>query len=457
MASNMELTPETPQPLLSQTQQLLSPCESPKRTEGCLKNFGLSDNQADKLELSNDFNPTSQDHDTSDPIFHLIPPVKGALSLKSSLFVEDNENVMEDNQVVEDNIDKTMSRDMENSHAIDNNYIVENGYAMEGDNTMKEEHQMVYAPEAEIDDDEDTLPSVDKIFDQEMAHLQLQKSREIGNDDIDFAEEDEGSECEDDSSVSSESDGEYEPPQSNRTLASEENGEKPRRKLAQTAREYVARLHEKEDQKNARKIKQREGKKPSAKRPPKRKLTKSDMGPSKAIKTAIGNSYFVANGTSPSSNDGPLHPAESIKARTHADQMAQLKASIPKNCDTRRTNTQKQDLEEAIKIFGYKKVEAHDSKWRLKGMQEGMYNHQITAVAWMVKRELARMKPFGGLLADAPGMGKTIMSLACIIGNPADDEHMAKFCRATLVVVPSNAVLQWDEEARVRMLNQVLR
>jgi SNF2 family DNA or RNA helicase len=73
----------------------------------------------------------------------------------------------------------------------------------------------------------------------------------------------------------------------------------------------------------------------------------------------------------------------------------------------------------------------------------------------MIKRELARMQPFGGLLADSMGMGKTIMSLACILGNPADDEHIAKFCKATLVVVPSKAVAQqWEAEARVRTLKQ---
>ncbi|KAM0462078.1 hypothetical protein ACHAO4_001271 [Trichoderma viride] len=67
----------------------------------------------------------------------------------------------------------------------------------------------------------------------------------------------------------------------------------------------------------------------------------------------------------------------------------------------------------------------------------------------MVERELARTNPFGGILADAMGMGKTVMTLACILGNQADDEHIAKFCKATLVVVPSKDIAtQWEEEAQ---------
>ncbi|KAL6901430.1 SNF2 family N-terminal domain-containing protein [Trichoderma evansii] len=444
----MELTPAPPQPPPLRTQQLPSPCQSPQSTDVYLEKLDSSDTQVDKPEHYNDSNPTSEDHDTLDPVFHLIPPVQEALSMERSLFVEENETVVEDGQVAVDNIDRAMNLDMEDSPAMNNSYIVENGYAMEGDSTIDQRRQMLDAPEAEMNNDEDTLPSVDDIFDQEMANLHLQKSGELEGDDADVAEEDEGSDYEDDSSASSDNDSEHEPSQSNRTSAPAEKTQKPRRKPAQTAREYVARLHEKEDQKTARKLKQEE-KKQGAKRPRKRKLIASDMGPSKALKTANGNSYFLSNGLSSSANDVPLLPAESIKASTHADQLAQLKASIPKNCDTRRKSTQEQDLNEAIKIFGYKKVEADDGNWRLKGMKTAMRCHQITAVAWMVKRELARMGPFGGLLADAMGMGKTIMSLACIIGNPANDEHITKFCRATLVVVPSKTVaLQWQAEAR---------
>ncbi|KAK1242887.1 hypothetical protein MKX08_005699 [Trichoderma sp. CBMAI-0020] len=430
MDSNIEPKPAPPLSLPPQTQQLPSPCESPKPTDGFSADIGSRDMQNDKLESHKDSNSTTEDHDPSGLLFHLIAPAQEASAMEPSLFVDDNENAMEDTQVAENKSKEVNNDDIEDCHTINDNSIVEGGYAMQVDNIAEEEGQTQSVLEADTDNEEDTLPSVDSIVDQELANLHLQRSEGDEGDDIDVAEEDEYSDYEDDSSVSSDNDCEHEAPQPN-------------------TREYVARLHEKEDQKNARKRKQEEGKRPGAKRSRKRKLAESDSGPSKAIKTANGNSYLLADGFSSSSTDGPLLPAESIKASTHADQMAQLKASIPQDSDTRRKNTQKQDLEEAIKIFGYKKIEADDGNWRLKGMKTAMRCHQITAVAWMVKRELARMKPFGGILADAMGMGKTVMSLACILGNPADDEHVEKFCRATLVVVPSKTIaLQWEAEAR---------
>jgi SNF2 family DNA or RNA helicase len=174
------------------------------------------------------------------------------------------------------------------------------------------------------------------------------------------------------------------------------------------------------------------------------------MGPSKALKMASGNSFFESNSCASSSNDDPLLSAQSIEAKTHSDQMAQIMASIPDNFDTRRKSTQKKDLIEAKSVFGYKKVEADNGMWRIKGMQTSIHSYQLTAVAWMIKREWARMKPFGGILADTMGMGKTVMSLACIIGNQASDADITKFCKATLVVVPNKEIAaQWEEEAQV--------
>lgn len=453
MDSNIAPKPASSLSLPPQTQQLPSPCESSKPADDFPANIGSRDMQNDKLESNQDSNSTTEDHDPSDLLFHLIAPAQEAPAMEPSLFVEDNENDMEDTQVAENKNEEATNDDKEDCHAINDKRILEDGYAMEVDNTTEEDGQTQSLLEADTDNEEDTLPSVDNIVDQELANLHLQRSQGDEGDDIDVAEEDDDSDYEDDSSVSSDNDCEHEAPQPNSTSASAKKDKKPRQKSASTAREYVARLREKEDQKLARRRKQEEGKRPGAKCSRKRKLAESDLGPSKAIKTANGNSYLLVGGFSSSSTDIPLLPAESIKASTHADQMAQLKASIPQDCDTRRKNTQKQDLKEAIKVFGCRRIEAVDGDWRLKGMKTAMRCHQITAVAWMVKRELARMEPFGGILADAMGMGKTVMSLACILGNPPDDEHIERFCRATLVVVPSKTVaLQWEAEARVRIL-----
>jgi SNF2 family DNA or RNA helicase len=428
----MEAPPAPPQPLPPQAQQLPSPCESPKPVHDCLETSDLC-GPTDKLEFSGDCIPAGEDLNTPGSLLQLIAPVEETLRTESSLFVDDN--AMEDSQAADD------------IFATEKNYALENHYAMEGIYAVEKDQQIPHVPEAEVDSEEDNLPSTEKIFDEKIA---MTPPKEFECDGNGVTDEDEGSEYEDDSNFSSDSDYEHEVPQANSASVTEKESKRPRRKIALTAREYVARLHEEEDRKYARKKKQEEGKKPGAKRSRKRKLVEGNAGSSKALKTANGSSFLISNDCSSSSNDHQLLPMEPIKARTHAEQFAQLTASIPQNCDTRRKTTQSQDLKEAASLFGYKKVEAQNGNWKLKGMETAMRCHQITAVAWMVKRELARMEPFGGILADAMGMGKTIMSLACIIGNPPDDEHINKFCKATLVVVPSKTIaLQWEEEARV--------
>ncbi|UKZ82626.1 hypothetical protein TrVFT333_010419 [Trichoderma virens FT-333] len=127
--------------------------------------------------------------------------------------------------------------------------------------------------------------------------------------------------------------------------------EQPRRKISLNAREYVARLHEKEDKKYAKRL-QHESKKSGEKRPGKRKLTGDDAEPRKTLKTANGTFLSIAKDSSSISDGSSLLPMEPIQANTHAQQFAQLRAAqlksqIPQNCDTRRKNTQNQDLREA--------------------------------------------------------------------------------------------------------------
>jgi superfamily II DNA or RNA helicase len=136
-----------------------------------------------------------------------------------------------------------------------------------------------------------------------------------------------------------------------------------------------------------------------------------------------------------------------IKATTHAEQLAQIKAHIAEGCDTRRTSTQKKDLEQAMKSFGYKRVKAVDGRWMLtKTMNYQLFNYQLTAASWMCKREVCG-EPSGGLIADEMGMGKTVVSLACVSEHMAEKEDMEDYSKTTLVVVPSHEMaLQWQEE-----------
>ncbi|KAK1621578.1 SNF2 family N-terminal domain-containing protein [Colletotrichum phormii] len=133
----------------------------------------------------------------------------------------------------------------------------------------------------------------------------------------------------------------------------------------------------------------------------------------------------------------------------------QKKISVKRNAgtDNRRSGTQSKHLGEAIRIFGYRSVECfQDSKsrrYRLKGMAQNtkLFEWQLNPVAWMVKRENGLAPPYGGVLAGTMGMGKTLMSLACVVGNPPPETDSQGFSGATLVVVPKDSVArQWQEQ-----------
>jgi SNF2 family DNA or RNA helicase len=136
-----------------------------------------------------------------------------------------------------------------------------------------------------------------------------------------------------------------------------------------------------------------------------------------------------------------------IQATTKSEQFRKLRDAIPTGCDTRRATTQKRDLEEASRSFGYGRVTADGPKHKLIGMRTSLMSHQLTVASWMVGRENASMPPFGGLLADVMGMGKTVSCLAVIVGHPPEEEDIEKYSAATLVVVPSGSVVvQWRQE-----------
>ncbi|KAJ3942976.1 uncharacterized protein N0V96_007208 [Colletotrichum fioriniae] len=123
--------------------------------------------------------------------------------------------------------------------------------------------------------------------------------------------------------------------------------------------------------------------------------------------------------------------------------------------DIRRSGTQSRDIAEAIKVFGHGKIECYTDlvnnsrRYGLKGMAKStkLIEWQLTPAAWMVKRENGLAPPYGGVLADQMGMGKTMVSLACIVGNPPQDASPDGFSGATLIIAPKEVVArQWQQE-----------
>lgn len=117
----------------------------------------------------------------------------------------------------------------------------------------------------------------------------------------------------------------------------------------------------------------------------------------------------------------------------------------------RRTGSQKTDLKDAKVTFGWGKVQTWEQEggklYQLQGMTVKLKPFQLAGTSWMVKRETDDGDHKGGLLADVPGFGKTVMSLGAIVGNPPSPEQIEKGIRATLIVVPNVSILkQWEAE-----------
>lgn len=212
---------------------------------------------------------------------------------------------------------------------------------------------------------------------------------------------------------------------------------------AKTAREFFARLHEKEKQlrqeaKNNSKTHDGSRKARATKNP--KANAKSDLGVAAQLQQDLRNGENIRESVSTTMPE--------MSTYTHAEQFAMISNSIPGGSDIRRAKTQKRDLKQAVKSFGYKALKALDGNWLHRDMETALYNYQITATSWMMGKELSKAGPAGGIIADEMGMGKTLMSLACVVGNPPGEIDLKKFIQTTLIIVPNQAVAnQWRQEA----------
>jgi hypothetical protein len=146
-----------------------------------------------------------------------------------------------------------------------------------------------------------------------------------------------------------------------------------------------------------------------------------------------------------------------IVTANKANQLKELLSSIPRDYDANKARNEKKALSEASKSFGHGKVKAKNGKWLLVGMKTPLYHHQLLAADWMVKREISIDRPHGGLLADAMGLGKTVSTLATMVGNPPAKEDIAEMRKATLIVVPASLLSQWEAEIKVHVDEKIFQ
>ncbi|KAH8594411.1 SNF2 family N-terminal domain-containing protein [Bisporella sp. PMI_857] len=129
-------------------------------------------------------------------------------------------------------------------------------------------------------------------------------------------------------------------------------------------------------------------------------------------------------------------------------QFQRLFANIPSGSSEQDAKSDKKKLQLASKAFGYARVKARNGKWLVKGMKSTLYHHQLLGAQWMLSRELSESSPQGGMLADGMGLGKTVQTIACMVGNPPTEDDKRRQITATLIVVPSSVINQWLSEIR---------
>ncbi|KFY17587.1 hypothetical protein V492_00568 [Pseudogymnoascus sp. VKM F-4246] len=152
---------------------------------------------------------------------------------------------------------------------------------------------------------------------------------------------------------------------------------------------------------------------------------------------------------------GDVEAGPDIVATNKANQLKELFSSIPQDCDTHKARNERNALNKASKAFGSGRVKVINGKWLLVGMETPLYHHQLLAANWMVQRELSLDRPNGGLLADAMGLGKTVSTLATMVGNPPEKEDGVEMRKATLIIVPASLLSQWEAEIKVHVNEKI--
>ena len=150
----------------------------------------------------------------------------------------------------------------------------------------------------------------------------------------------------------------------------------------------------------------------------------------------------------PGSSLASLDAIPGIRAVTLAQQKEQLANLLAKDPtkDTEGLEGDEAMLTRAGAAFGVRKYTAQDDHVFIKGMTTPLKLFQFAGAGWMVRLEKDKKISSGGILADSMGLGKTVQALALVKGHPPTKEDIKNKEHLTLIIAPSNAVGQWEEE-----------
>ncbi|KAH9432651.1 hypothetical protein MCOR02_007341 [Pyricularia oryzae] len=130
-------------------------------------------------------------------------------------------------------------------------------------------------------------------------------------------------------------------------------------------------------------------------------------------------------------------------ATTRAAQQAQLRANLKMINDSMVQKDARKEmslLQRAMGAFGWGKCKIVNGRYLLPGMKTPLFNHQLVGVHFMLGKEFSPLGPYGGILADQMGLGKTVQMLACMAQNQGEGP--------TLIVAPAAAIEQWKSELK---------
>lgn len=103
-------------------------------------------------------------------------------------------------------------------------------------------------------------------------------------------------------------------------------------------------------------------------------------------------------------------------------------------------------LKEAIKSFGSRQVKSNALRWKLYEIISSLYNHQLVGASWINRQEFSPHGPYGGVLGDQMGLGKTVQILAAMSENRPTEADKKAGLHQTLIVAPASAISQWERE-----------
>ncbi|KAK2767349.1 snf2 family [Colletotrichum kahawae] len=238
------------------------------------------------------------------------------------------------------------------------------------------------------------------------------------------------------------------------TLTPTTSEKKKRKAPAKTAAEYFAREQEKEDE-SEKKRQERSSKRGStgktSQSSKRQKLSARQKRQLEQGAQRLQSMRGLTDAIQERAEQGELPEEPVIQATRKNDQLRQMAEAAPEGTDTELLRDQMRELRRATQVWGESGCLPRDSKWKIRGMRSLLPNHQIVVGAWMLGRELKQIRdlPRGGILADAMGMGKTIETLSCIVGNQAPDHIKEAGKGATLIVCQSGQMIeQWKSEIK---------